>query len=282
MSFTFSSSSSSFSDIKRTLDTSTKNIAQAMERLSTGLRINDASDDAANLAISKTYETRVSALNTAIDNIAKAVNEYEVLDGTLVSIVSSFEDLREIAVNASNGTYTAAELQSFDDQAGLILESIEDMANETNDYLGTANTTLGAAYTYSTHNIQVGHDGTADSQIAVTGVGIGFASWSGINLTTQANAQAAITELDSMLDTLNTQRSGIGSEISILAEAAEMNANRILEYSSALSLIRDADVADETAELTKHQIIQQSSISVMAQLQDTEKSIAYTLLNSFL
>lgn len=285
MSFAFSSSS--FAEIKRTLDTSTKKIAETMERLSTGLRINDASDDAANLAISETYKSRISAIDATIQNINTAVLTYEKYDVNLASIVSSFESLREIAVNASNGTYSPAELQSFHDQADVILAAVQDIANNANAEVGANNNATitaagGGAYTYNTSTyIQVGHDATANSRVLIDTLGIGFDTWGGIDLTTQAGAQSAITEIDNMLDTLNNQRTGIGAEISILGDIAEMNANKAVEYSSALSTIRDADIADETAELTRQQIIQESTISIMSQYQDIERSIAYTLLGIY-
>lgn len=265
--------------MKRTLDSSSRIMEISMERLTTGLRINSAADDPAELAISKKLERTISGVDAANNNISMGTNKLTVFDNHMESMTDLFNSVRELAVSASSGTYSAAALQSFHDQAQDILSNAEDIANEANAELGAAAVLLtDVAFSEVSMDVQTGANFDMNDEFTLDKLGVGFHLFDGIDLTTQAGAQAALTEIDEMLDYLSAKRSYTGTQINVMDTFYNNNADGNVKLSENLSYIRDADIAAETAELTKQQILQETTMMMIAQLGEMQSNLVMNLL----
>lgn len=271
--------------MKRSLDTSSKIMETSMERLSSGLRINSAADDPANLGISEALDVKISSLDVANDNIKLGMNKMNIYDAHLESLVDLFNSARDMTISAASGTYTPAALAEFDNQVQNILANAEDIANEANTEVGAAAVLLtDVAFAPNSMVIQVGINNDPESRFTLDELGVGFApvesgfTYANVDLTTQANAQASLTEIDAMLDYLNSKRSYVGAQVNILDTIKENNSNKSMRHSEGLSIIRDADIAQETAELTKQQIIQETTMMLISQIGEMQGNLVLNLL----
>jgi flagellin len=225
----------------------------ALERLSSGLRINSAKDDAAGLAIATKMDAQVRGMNVAIRNSSDAISFAQTAEGALSKVTDAMQRMRELAVQSANGT------NSSTDRANLTAEYTQ-LNAEITRLAGTKfNSTVvfGSSYTF-----QIGAD-TTDT-LNVTAVAAPAAIGTA-DISTSTNATAAITAIDTALDTVNTNRATLGavqnrfeSVIGALKIASENQA-------AAKSRIMDADFAAETANLTRAQILQQAGTAMLAQ-----------------
>lgn len=258
---------------QRNLVNSTAQLGRSMERLSSGLRITRASDDAAGLAISERFRADIRSLSQAGRNANDGISLLQVAEGALNESSGILIRMRELAIQAANGTLGSAERTTLDSEFQALLGEIDRVAAVT-EFNGV--TMLdGSAPTVT---FQVGANNTANDQISITGVD---ASGTGLSLTgditTVVNAQAAITVVDGAIDTLSGLRAGFGTAQNRLESTVRSIAVAVENTSAAESRIRDVDVASETAQLTKFQVLQQAGVAVLAQA-NASSSIALSLL----
>lgn len=256
---------------QRNLATSQSSLSTTMQRLSSGLRVNSAKDDAAGLAIAERMNAQVRGMNVAVRNANDGVSMAQTAEGALSKVTDALQRMRELAVQARNGTNGAK------DQVSLNKEFVElgkeiDRVIKGADFNGKKilSTDAGAI------NFQVGANTSANDSITVTTSNLGTnADITGItsasigsNATTALDATAlatVISNLDTALDTVNSERAVLGATqnrfeavVSNLQVAAENTA-------SARSRIMDADFASETANLSRSQILQQAGTAMVAQ-----------------
>lgn len=234
---------------------------QAMERLSSGLRINSAKDDAAGLAISTRFEAQVRGLTVAQRNANDGISMMQTAEGGLDETINNLQRMRELAVQAANGTNTAGDRTSLDNEFQQRVAEITRIADQTT-FNGT--NILNAA---STVDIQVGAN--ANQTITVTfadmratalngGAGLG-------DITTDATAQTAIAAIDTALGEVNAQRSLFGASQNRFESTIANLGTSIENQSASNSRILDADFAAESAKMAKANVLQQAGISVLAQ-----------------
>lgn len=255
----------------------------AMERLSTGQRINAASDDAAGLAIASRMTSQIKGLETGIKNANDAISMISVADGALVEVTNMLQRMRELALQASNGTTTSADRNYLSAEYVNLLTEIDRIAENT-QWNGSSvlNHTTSAS---STFKYQVGANG--GQTIAVnfgdmTNSASGsFASLtlSAANLVAGTTASAltkgvsAITFIDSAITSVNTQRATFGAAVNQLTYAVDNLASVAVNAEASRSRILDTDYASETSELARTQIIQQAGTAMLAQANQLPQTV---------
>jgi flagellin len=249
---------------QRNLNTSGGSLATSMQRLSSGLRVNSAKDDAAGLAIAERMNAQVKGMNVAIRNGNDAISLAQTAEGALGAVTDSLQRMRELATqsaNAANGTSDRTNLQAeYSQLASEVTRVLSNTKFNSVDLLKTA----------ATLTFQVGANNSANDQIDIAttdltaGAGVTAAVAADIS-TSQATAQAAMTSLDTAIDEMTTSRAGFGaaqnrfsSVISNLQVASE-------NQSASRSRIMDADFAAETANLSRANILQQAGNAMVAQ-----------------
>ncbi len=244
---------------------------QSMERLSTGMRINSAADDAAGLAISSTMTTQVRGLDMAVKNANDAISMVQTADGASIEIGNMLQRMREVAVQAINGTQTDTDLDALNLEFQALVTEIERIADQTQ--WNGANLIDGSVGSSGVVTFQVGADSGqtmtvdfGDLQIA------GDLSISG-DVDTSANAATALGVIDTGLATLDSQRAVYGAAINRLEYTVDNLNNISMNTQASRSRIQDTDYASETAELARAQIIQQAGTAMLAQANQKQQSV---------
>jgi flagellin len=243
---------------QRNLNKTQSALQTSLERLSSGLRINKAKDDAAGLAISDRMTTQIRGLEQAIRNVNDGIGFAQTADGAMEEVTNALQRMRELAVQASTGTVSSA--TGSDDKGKLNLEfaalkaSIDDTIADT--------TFNGVTLFGSSVTVQSGVDSGQDIAVSVSSLSL---TGTGDDISTASGAKAALAKLDADLDTVATARATAGAAQSRLESTARNLANVVENVSAARSQILDADFAKETANLTKAQILQQSGAAILAQ-----------------
>ncbi|RIK97191.1 MAG: flagellin FliC [Proteobacteria bacterium] len=255
---------------QRNLTQSTLKLNRSLERLSSGLRINRAADDAAGLAISERFRAEIRSLAQAERNANDGVSLLQIAEGALNETSGILIRLRELAVQSANGTLGQGERDALNEEFQAQIEEIDRIAAIT-EFNGTQilNTT-GTSITF-----QVGANNTANDQITVTGVdatasGVGVSS---MDISSVSGAQTALSGLTSAINSVASLRGQFGAAQNRLESAIRSIQIAIENTSAAESRIRDVDVASETAELTKNQVLQQAGVSVLAQANTSTQAV---------
>ena len=245
---------------------------QSMERLSSGLRINSAADDAAGLAIASTMTSQIRGLDMAAKNANDAISMVQTADGASIEIGNMLQRMRELAVQAINGTQTATDLDALDLEFQALITEIERVADQTQ--WNGANLIDDTVGTTGVVTFQVGADAsqtmTVDFGNLQTG---GDLTIAGDDIDTAANAATALAAIDADLATLNNQRAVYGAAINRLEYTVDNLNNISMNTQAARSRIQDADYASETTDLARAQIIQQAGTAMLAQANQQAQSV---------
>jgi flagellin len=238
---------------QRNLNASQSSLQTSLERLSSGLRINSAKDDAAGLAIATKMDAQIRGMNVAIRNSNDAISFAQTAEGGLSKQTDALQRMRELAVQAVNGT------NSSSDQANLDTE-FQQLSTEITR-IGTATKFNGTSVFGTANTFQVGAD-TSDT-ISVSAVTTGSVAASSV--TSASAAQTAITNIDTALTAVNTSRATLGAVQNRFASVVSNLQVASENQSAAKSRIMDTDFAAETANLTRGQILQQAGTAMLAQ-----------------
>jgi len=247
-------------------------LTQSMERLATGSRINKAGDDAAGLAVASSMTAQIRGLDMAAKNANDAISMIQTADGATIEIGNMLQRMRELAVQAVNGTYVDTDLDALDTEFQQLIEEIERVADQT-QFNGSniIDNSIGATgvVTY-----QVGADA---SQTMTVDFGdlqtAGDLLVSTLDVQDATNAAAAITAIDTGLNTLNTQRATYGAAINRLEYTVDNLKNVSTNTQASRSRIQDADYASESTALASSQIIQQAGTAMLAQANQQAQSV---------
>ncbi|MDA8781612.1 flagellin [Porticoccaceae bacterium] len=249
-----------------------RDMSQAMERLSTGLRINSAADDAGGLAMSQTMTAQVKGLDMAVRNASDAISMVQTADGASVEIGNMLQRMRELAVQAVNGTQSDSDLDALDLEFQALITEIERVADQTQ--WNGSNLIDDSAGSSGTVTFQVGADAsqtmTVDFGDLQTG---GDLTVTGDDIDSAANAATALAAIDADIATLNNQRAVYGAAINRLEHTVDNLSNISTNTQAALSRIQDADYASESTELAKTQIIAQAGTAMLAQANQQAQSV---------
>ncbi|HOZ49599.1 MAG TPA: flagellin [Candidatus Hydrogenedentes bacterium] len=243
----------------RILNRSTQALNQSLERLSSGLRINRAADDAAGLAIAEGFRSVVIGTQVAQRNSQDGISMVQTAEGALSETTNILQRIRELAVQAANGTQSDANRSALNNEVQQLLAQIDDVALDT-EFNGIR--VLSASQTVT---LQAGAQPNQTLTIAVTGAKTNDLGVSAVNVSTMSLAVAAISTVDAAIKSVNTLRSNLGAYQNRLDFT--INTLAIQEENSAASesAIRDANIATETIQFTRNQILVSAGTSVLAQ-----------------
>lgn len=250
---------------QRNLESSQGSLNQSLQRLSSGLRINSAKDDAAGLFIAEQLTRDIRGTNQAVRNASDGISLGQTAEGALGEIGNNLQRIRELAVqsaNATTGNRTGiqAEVDQLTQEISRIIQTTEFAGN-------------GLLSAVSSLTFQVGASGAASNQLAISTVSLtgiagyaaGLTATSTVDVSTAGAASAALSDLSTALDTVNQSRATYGA-LQNRFEAVISNLQNYAEnLTAARSRIQDADFAAETANLTRSQILQQAGTSILAQ-----------------
>jgi flagellin len=248
---------------QRSLSKSQNLLAKSMQRLSSGLRINSAKDDAAGLAISDRMSAQIKGMNQAVRNANDAISFAQTAEGALGEMTNILQRMRELSVQSANAT------NSTDDRTALNSEFSE-LSSELDRIVDTTkfNGQKLLDGTYASSNaavFQVGANAGEKISVAIGNVDVSALGLDTANVTTAGNASTSITAIDGALNSVDSLRGTLGAKQNRF-ESTIANLNNVSEnLSAARSRIVDADIATETSEMTKMNILQQAGVSILAQ-----------------
>jgi flagellin len=254
---------------QRNLNSSQSSLTTSMQRLSSGLRVNSAKDDAAGLAIAERMNTQVRGMNVAIRNANDGISLAQTAEGALGRVGDALQRMRELAIQARNATNSDSDKNSLNKEFAQLQSEVQRLVGGTTfngkHILGADATTLTFQIGANTTTDDVIEVATSDLSIddTISAITVSTAS---IGSTASVDAIASvITNIDTALDTVNDQRATFGATQSRF-EAVISNLQQAVEnQSAARSRIMDADFAMETANLSRAQILQQAGTAMVAQ-----------------
>ncbi len=251
-----------------TLRQTDRKMQKSLEKLSTGLRINRAADDAAGLSISEQLRTQVRGLAMGNRNIQDGISLLNIAEGALIEIEDMVQRLRELAIQAANDTLTSAERSYINVEFDQLKVEIDRIANGTqfNGIKLLNGDTTGPWVTGGILHVGPNDQPATDTVvITISGITTGSMSIDDDNPMTQTDATAAISAMDEALTSINTLRADLGAKTNRLEHALLNQENQEQNMQAAESTVRDADFAYETTEFSKLQILQQSSTAMLSQ-----------------
>lgn len=252
---------SSMSAMKN-LNKNQKMLGTSFNRLSSGLRINTAADDAAGLAVSESMKSQIRSYNVAERNAADGVSMAQTAEGALGELHSVLGRMRELSMQSSNGTLSSSD-------RGNISAEFTQLQSEITRIQGSAqfNGVNVIATATNTVTFQVGlNDSTADQiDVDFGGVALATVIAGTTAVTTATNALASLARIDSAIDSVSTSRAGFGASMNRLDIASSAISTMRLNLSAANSRITDVDVATESAALSRNQVLTQAGVSVLGQ-----------------
>ncbi len=250
-------------------------LSKSISRLSSGLRVQSAADDAAGLAISEDFKASIRSLDQAKRNANDGVSLVQTADGALKEVSGLLTRMREISVQSRNGTVNTTQRGYLNDEFGSLRSEIDRIVNTT-EFNGVSlldgDQAAGLAF-------QVGTGTTTDDRLTVSiatssssALGIGTSS-----ISSTSGADTAIAALDTAIERVSTRRAGLGAMQNRLGTTMSNLETYSTNLSAANSRIVDVDVAEETAQLTKNQILMQAGTAMLAQA-NQGPSMALSLL----
>ena len=280
-----------------------RSMTSTMERLSTGIRINSAKDDAAGLAISSKMTSQIRGLNQAVRNANDAISMIQVAEGALKEVTNMFQRMRELAIQASSDSNTANDRTALNNEFTQLRDEISRIAVNT-EWNGAALFSQGGtavekkfqiganadqtitvtlsnfnagttAYTDAAGSAVAKVDATAGGLFAAvdTDGGTTDANITTLDITDRTNASEVMYAMDDAVGLVNDERAALGASMSRLEFAADNLQNVAQNSAAARSRVLDADYASETTELARTQIIQQAGMAMLSQANQQAQSV---------
>ena len=260
-----------------------RSMGATMERLSTGLRINSAKDDAAGLAITSKMTSQINGLNQAVRNANDAISMIQVAEGALKGMTDMLQRMRELAVQSISDSNTSADRTALNNEFTQLRSQIEDIADDT-QWNGVSFLSTGTDMTFQVganagQTITVALD---DFNQAVTSGPLGNVDTDGgttdallssLDILTAAKAAKALYGTAEAITNIDSARANLGASMSRLEYAADNLTNVAQNSSAARSRVLDADYAAETTELARTQIIQQAGTAMLAQANQSQQQV---------
>jgi len=265
---------------QRNLAGSTESLKTSLQRLSSGLRINSAADDPAGLAISETMTTQINGNNQGIRNANDGISLSQTAEGALGQIQNNLQTIRQIAVQAANGTISDTNRSQLQSDVDQLTQEISRIVQTTN-FNGTLLLSGGNTITF-----QIGASGTANNQVTASGLDLtsGMYTYASsltatgvVNITTSGGASSVLSALDGDINMISNDRSQLGAIQNRFQAVVANMANYVQNLQDSRSRIVDTDFASETANLTSQQILQQAGTAILSQANQVPQA-ALTLL----
>ncbi len=257
----------------RQLTTNDTALAKSLQRLSSGLRINGASDDAAGLTIAEKMNSQVRGLNQASRNSQDSISMLQTAEGALIETEAILQRMRELSVQAANDTLTGSDRAAIGTELTQLSSEVDRIATATQ--FNTQALISGGSASTTGFTLQVGANAGQNINVTIANASAASLGVSGIgsSVSTAALASASISNLDTAIASVSESRSNLGAYINRLDHTIK-NLNVSAEnLSSAESRIRDLDMASEVMTMTRNQILTQSSTSMLAQANQSTQNV---------
>jgi flagellin len=251
------------------LNKTNKALQKILEQLSAAKRINQASDDAAGLGIAENLTAATRGFKVASQNIASATAMLDVADGAARETTDLLQRQRELAVAAKNDTLTAADREFLDKEYQALTKEIGRLAEVTN--YNNRNVTNGTDLASGNAKIQVGPNAGDSVNLPPVDLKQAAESMRNTSLASAEDAGSALARVDTILDTVNTQRSAMGSMMNKLTSAGDNLAVSMVNTQAAESVIRDQDMAIGIAELIKQRILQEGAYKTFSRFNEINR-----------
>ncbi|MEH8127849.1 flagellin [Aeromonas veronii] len=258
---------------QRNLYNTNKALDTAYQRLSSGLRINTAKDDAAGLQISNRLTSQINGLNQGNRNANDGISLAQTAEGAMEEITGMFQRMRVLAEQSANGSNTNADRSAIQQEVRQLATEINRIAKDTTfggtklldgNYKGIFQVGADAKQTISFTLVQAGGFSISGLGAAASVITI-FGTAATLSVSTQDNAQSVLGAVDKMIARVDSKRAELGATQNRMESTIRNQANIAENVSAARSRIRDADFAQETATLTQYNILQQAASTVLGQ-----------------
>ena len=244
---------------QRNLNKSSGSLSTALQRLSSGLRINSSMDDAAGLAVAQKMDSQIRGMTVAARNASDGISYAQTADSALATVSDQLQRMRELATQSLNGTLSDTERSKIDQEYSALQTEASRIQSSAK---------LNGQSVYGTFSFQVGADAGDTISGTFTSVGI-----TGTNVSTSAGASTALASIDSWLGSVASNRAAIGGVQSRLTFTISYLQGAIENQTAAKSRIMDADFAAETAALTRAQILQQAGTAMVSQANSIPQNV---------
>ena len=251
-------------------------MAKTMQSLSTGSRINNASDDAAGLSIRENMTAQIRGLNAAVRNANDAISMLQTADSAMEEQSVMLQRMRELGVLAQNDTYSSAQRTAMEDEFTALRDEIDRIGADTQwnnfDMLDATGGNMGGASTFS---FQVGANSSQTIEVIITDQSTtgALSAIASSTVASAASAATAVSSLDTAIAALAANRSVIGAAVNRLTHAADNATNIAQNVTDSRSRVTDTDYAVATSELARTQIIQQAATAILAQANQQPQSV---------
>jgi flagellin len=249
-------------------------LQSAMERLSTGKRINSAKDDAAGLAIASTMTASIRGMSQSIRNANDGISFAQTAEGALGEVSNMLQRIRELAVQSASGTYSDTDRTNLNTEVTELKSQITNIL-ATTEFNGTRifnSAASGTTYTAQAGSVSIQIGANNGDSINLTFTSLSDLA-SGTAVDTAANANTALDNVDTTLDAVNTTRASLGAGQSRLQSVVNNLTSNVNNLSDARSRIEDADFSVETTNLAKSQILSQAATAMLAQANQSQQNV---------
>lgn len=247
---------------QKNLGANQKSLQVSFNRLSSGLRVNSAADDAAGLAVSESMKSQIRSYSVAERNAADGISMAQTAEGALGEVHSVLGRMRELSMQASNGTLTTSDRSQIDTEFSLLKDEITRIQGSAK-FNGVA--VVGAATSATTFQVGLNDDATDQITVSFGGVELTTMLSGTTTVSTMTSARESLATIDAAISSVSTSRAGFGAAMNRLEIATSNIQTMRLNLSAANSRIRDVDVAEETSNLSRNQVLSQAGVSVLAQ-----------------
>lgn len=265
--------------IENTLSNTNASVSSSLQKLSSGLRINSAADDPAGYAIANSFKASISAMQVASQNAAQAQSMLQTADGAYSQINNILVQMKSLATEAASGQESSNNLNSLQTEFVALQSEIDQIANSTN-YGGTTLLAGASGGINLTVTFQIGSTNNTNDQFAVsltsattTALGVASSGSSTISISSWSNAQSAMDAIDTALTSINSAMGNVGGLQNRLQYTMSNLTTSIQNYTASASAIEDVDMASEVSNMTKNEILQQSSMAMLAQANSQPQQI---------
>lgn len=242
-------------------------LSKAIDRLSTGKRINSAADDAAGNSIATRMTSQIRGLNQAVRNANDGISLAQTAEGGMNEITNMVQRMRELSVQSATGTLGTDDRTNLQEEVTALLAQIDEVASKT-DFNGVE-----LLSTTGTVAIQTGIKSGDTIDIDLTAVDVAGLALTGTDISTTGGAGTALTALDTALTTLTTAQAKLGAGQNRLQATVASLVNRATNLSDARSRIQDANFSEESTQLAKAQILSQASTAMLAQANQSQQGV---------
>jgi flagellin len=260
----------------KSLNKTNKDLNKILERLSTAMRINRDSDDAAGLSISEQLQTQVRGFKMADQNTTDASSALNIAEGTGREVSEMIRRQRDLALQASSGTLSDQQRQGIDVEYQGLTSEIDRITGAAQ--FNSQSVANGQGLASGNAQVQVGPNAGDQLQIPITNMNANALGVTGTSVSNQTSAQAAISKLDAALDNLNQQRSTLGSMTNRLQSAQNSLSIAEINTQAAQSVLRDQDMAAGLADLTRQKLLLESGSQAYGRFNEISANHLFGLL----